>query len=51
MVWDVAGDRRLGRPFRSIYTGPLGDSSPVAFAISPDGSTLAAQRFATAAWT
>ena len=45
MVWDVVGDRRLGRPFRSIYTGPLGDSSPVAFAISPDGSTLAAQRF------
>ena len=52
IIWDVAGDRRLGREF---HTGIVqsscraggegcGDTFPPAFALSPDGRTLAAAR-------
>ena len=43
IIWDVAGDRRLGRPFR---TNPLDETreSPPPFAVSPDGRTLAVAR-------
>jgi WD40 repeat protein len=52
IIWDVAGDRRLGREFRtgivqaSCRAGghPCGDEYPPAFAVSPDGRTLAAAR-------
>ena len=47
IVWDVAGDRRLGRPFQPNSALPEGEgeSSPPAFDISPDGRTLAAGEF------
>jgi WD40 repeat protein len=57
-IWDLAGYRRLARPFRTNtrndardlhvleQRGKLrGEPSPPAFALSPDGSTLAAARF------
>jgi WD40 repeat protein len=45
IVWDVAGDRRLGRPFRTGIDEISGDKFPPAFAVSPDGKTVAAARF------
>jgi WD40 repeat protein/DNA-binding SARP family transcriptional activator len=39
-IWDLAGYRRLGRPFRTNTANDM--PSPSAFALSPDGSTLAA---------
>jgi WD40 repeat protein/DNA-binding SARP family transcriptional activator len=44
-IWDVAGYRRLARPFRTNTVSERGEkaSSP-AFALSPDGDTLAAAR-------
>jgi WD40 repeat protein/DNA-binding SARP family transcriptional activator/energy-coupling factor transporter ATP-binding protein EcfA2 len=52
IVWDVAGDRRLGREFRTGIVQSAcraggeacGDTYPPAFALSPDGRTLAAAR-------
>jgi WD40 repeat protein len=48
IVWDVAGDRRLGVPFRTGFAherrAGAGESFPPAFAISPDGRTLAVAR-------
>jgi len=44
MVWDVAGDRRLGSPFRTGLRTIAEDVFPPAFAISPDGGTLAVAR-------
>ena len=45
IVWDVAGDRRLGRPFpRGVGAGELGLNLPDAFALSPDGRALAVAR-------
>jgi WD40 repeat protein/DNA-binding SARP family transcriptional activator len=52
ILWDVAGDRRLGREFRTGIVQSAcraggeacGDSFPPAFALSPDGRTLAAAR-------
>ncbi len=44
IVWDVAGYRRLGRPFPSGIRRPGRGSSPPAFALSPDGRTLAVAR-------
>jgi WD40 repeat protein/DNA-binding SARP family transcriptional activator len=44
-IWDVAGYRRLGRPFRTNTVNETGEPSPTAFAPSPDGRTLAAARF------
>ena len=45
IVWDVAGDRRLGRPFPTGrgYEGGEEDFTP-AFALSPDGRALAVAR-------
>ena len=43
-IWDVAGYRRLARPFRTNTVNDTGESSPPAFALSPDGGTLAAAR-------
>jgi WD40 repeat protein len=43
-IWDVAGYRRLARPFRTNSVNDPGTSSPRAFALSPDGRTLAAAR-------
>jgi WD40 repeat protein/DNA-binding SARP family transcriptional activator len=43
-IWDVAGYRRLARPFRTNTVNDPGASSPRAFALSPDGRTLAAAR-------
>jgi DNA-binding SARP family transcriptional activator/WD40 repeat protein len=44
IAWDVAGDRRLGRPFSAGFVYESGDPFPPAFAISPDGQTLAVAR-------
>ena len=52
IIWDVAGDRRLGREFRTGIVQArcraggdrCGDEYPPAFALSPDGRTLAAAR-------
>ena len=44
-IWDVAGYSRLGRPFRTNTVNHTGERSPPAFALSPDGGTLAAARF------
>ena len=42
IVWDVAGDRRLGRPFpRGLRGWEPGPEYPPAFALSPDGRALA----------
>jgi DNA-binding SARP family transcriptional activator/WD40 repeat protein len=43
-IWDVAGYRRLARPFGTNSVNDTGGSSPRAFALSPDGHTLAAAR-------
>jgi WD40 repeat protein len=43
-IWDVAGYRRLARPFRTNTVNEAGASSPRALALSPDGHTLAAAR-------
>src|SRR5262245_19485576 len=50
IVWDVAGDRRLGRPFPSGLGGLKGseESHWPGFALSPDGRALAV---ATAEWS
>jgi DNA-binding SARP family transcriptional activator/WD40 repeat protein len=46
IIWDVAGDRRLGVPFRTGFVHETGmDRFPPPFAISPDGRTLAVARF------
>ncbi|MEK6328623.1 MAG: BTAD domain-containing putative transcriptional regulator [Actinomycetota bacterium] len=45
MIWDVAGDRRLGRPFRTEFVDESREGFPPPFAISPDGETLAVGRF------
>ncbi len=45
IIWDVAGDRRLGRPFRTNIHNHTPEASPPTFALSPDGRTLAAARF------
>ena len=44
MIWDVAGDRRLGSPFRTGLRTIPEDVFPPAFAVSPDGDTLAVAR-------
>ncbi len=45
IVWDVAGDRRLGRPFpRGLGGWEPGHDYPPAFALSPDGRALAVAR-------
>jgi WD40 repeat protein/DNA-binding SARP family transcriptional activator len=44
MIWDVAGDRRLGSPFRTGLRTIPEDAFPPAFALSPDGTTLAVAR-------
>ena len=45
IVWDVAGDRRLGRPFpRGLGGWEPGYDYPPAFALSPDGRALAFAR-------
>jgi WD40 repeat protein/DNA-binding SARP family transcriptional activator len=44
-IWDVAGYRRLARPFRTNTVNDTGEPSAPAFALSPDGGTLAAARF------
>ena len=45
IVWDVAGDRRLGRPFpRGLRGWEPGHDYPPAFALSPDGRALAVAR-------
>jgi WD40 repeat protein len=43
-VWDVAGYRRLGRPFRTSTVDGTPESFAPAFALSPDGRTLALAR-------
>jgi WD40 repeat protein len=43
-IWDVAGYRRLARPFGTNSVNDPGQSSPRAFALSPDGRTLATAR-------
>ena len=40
IIWDVAGDGRLGQPFRTNLTKPCELSGP-AFEVSPDGRTAA----------
>jgi DNA-binding SARP family transcriptional activator/WD40 repeat protein len=45
IIWDVAGDRRLGVPFRTGFVHETGETFPPPFAISPDGRTLAVARF------
>ena len=45
IIWDVAGDRRLGRPFRTGFVYETGEVFPPSFAISPDGRALAVARF------
>ncbi len=45
IVWDVAGDRRLWRPFpRGLGGWEPRDDYPPAFALSPDGRALAVAR-------
>jgi WD40 repeat protein len=57
IVWDVAGDRRLGRPFPTEFRSPFGAEASIlgvehgesagrhpAFALSPDGRALAVAR-------
>jgi WD40 repeat protein len=46
IIWDVAGDRRIGREFSTGIAQPpdAGDQFPPAFAVSPDGLTLATAR-------
>ena len=44
IIWDVAGDRRLGSPFRTGLRTIPEDAYPPAFALSPDGGTLAVGR-------
>ena len=45
MIWDVAGDHRLGRSFRINTLDKTRGYYPAGFAISPDGRTLAVARF------
>jgi WD40 repeat protein len=45
VIWDVAGDRRLGRPFDTGIQAIDIDKFPPAFSVSPDGRTVAAARF------
>jgi len=44
IIWDVAGGRRLGSPFRTGLRTIPEDAYPPAFALSPDGATLAVAR-------
>jgi DNA-binding SARP family transcriptional activator/WD40 repeat protein len=44
-AWDVTGERRLAREFRTGISPLPEESFPPAFAISPDGATVAAARF------
>ncbi len=44
IIWDVGGQRRLGRQFRTGVEEISEDKFPPAFAVSPDGRTLAAAR-------
>ncbi len=44
IIWDVAGERRLGSPFRTGLRRIQEDAYPPAFALSPDGRTLALAR-------
>ena len=44
IIWDVAGDRRLGRTFTTGLVRIPEDVWPPAFAVSPDGRTLAVAR-------
>ena len=47
IIWDVAGNRRLGRPFPTGFvqeSGPSDANFPPGFALSPDGRTLAVAR-------
>jgi WD40 repeat protein len=44
MIWDVAGNRRLRIPFRTGLHPIPEDAFPPAFAVSPDGATLAVAR-------
>ena len=43
-AWDVAGDRRLARPFRTGLAEIPEESFPPAFVVSPDGGTMAVAR-------
>jgi WD40 repeat protein/DNA-binding SARP family transcriptional activator len=43
-MWDVAGERRLGSPFRTGLRTIPEDAYPPAIALSPDGDTLAVGR-------
>jgi WD40 repeat protein len=42
--WDTTGDRTLGRGFRTELVNPGDEQFPPAFALSPDGGTLAVGR-------
>ena len=44
IIWDLAGDRRLGSPFRTGLRTIPNDAYPPAIALSPDGGTLAVAR-------
>ncbi len=44
IIWDVAGDRRFGRPFSTGLRTIARESSPSPFALSPDGASLAVAR-------
>ena len=44
MIWDVAGDRRLRSPFRTGRRNIPEADYPPAFAVSPDGGSLAVAR-------
>jgi WD40 repeat protein/DNA-binding SARP family transcriptional activator len=44
-AWDVAGERRLARAFTTGISPIPEEGFPPAFAISPDGATVAAARF------
>jgi hypothetical protein len=47
IIWDVAGNGRLGRPFPTGFVqepGPSNAHFPPGFALSPDGRTLAVAR-------
>jgi WD40 repeat protein len=44
IIWDVAGDRTLGRPFSTGLRTIPQESSPSPIAVSPDGGSLAVAR-------
>ncbi len=45
IIWDVAGNRGLGKPFPTNTQNHTPEPSPPTFALSPDGQTLAVARF------